>query len=85
MAYQIAFSRRANRELSELPTQIRLRLRPRIEALSLNPRPVGSKKLAGREDLWRVRVGDYRVVYEVHDRILYVLIVRLAHRRDVYR
>jgi mRNA interferase RelE/StbE len=85
MAYTIEFSRSADREFRKLPLQIQSRLRPRIESLSLNPRPTDAKKLAGKEYAWRIRVGDYRVVYEVHDRILYVLLVRVAHRREVYR
>ena len=85
MAYRIEFSRRANREFGKLPSQILSRIRPRIESLSLNPRPKDSKKLAGSENVWRIRVGDYRVVYEVYDRILFILVVRVAHRRDVYR
>ena len=85
MAYTVEFSRAADREFRKLPAQIQSRLRARIESLSLNPRPVDSKKLAGSENAWRIRVGEYRVVYEVHDRILYVLVVRVAHRREVYR
>ena len=85
MAYTVEFSRGADREFRKLSRQVQLRLRPRIESLSLNPRPAGSKKLAGSQNDWRIRIGDYRVVYEIHDRILFILVLRVAHRREVYR
>jgi mRNA interferase RelE/StbE len=85
MAYAVQITPGAEREFSKLAHEIQLRIRPRIDALANDPRPTGAKKLKGREDLWRIRVGDYRVVYELHDRILYVLVVRVAHRREIYR
>ncbi|MBI4859577.1 MAG: type II toxin-antitoxin system RelE/ParE family toxin [Candidatus Riflebacteria bacterium] len=57
----------------------------RIDGLSQNPRPPGVKKLAGEEHLCRIRVGDHRVVHEIQDDRLLVLVVRIGHRRDVYR
>ncbi|WP_245617013.1 type II toxin-antitoxin system RelE family toxin [Amycolatopsis taiwanensis] len=50
-----------------------------------DPRPAGAKKLAGGEGEWRVRTGDYRVVYEIRDRVLVVLVVAVVHRREIYR
>ena len=85
MAYAIEFSPGAEREFRKLAREIQLSLRPRIEALANQPRPTGAKKLKGRDGLWRIRVGDYRIIYEVRDRILVVLVVRVAHRREVYR
>jgi mRNA interferase RelE/StbE len=85
MAYAVAFSPSAEREFRKLARQIQRNFRPRIDALANQPRPTGAKKLKGRDDLWRIRVGDYRIVYEVQDRILVVLVVRVAHRREVYR
>ena len=85
MAYTVEFGANADREFRKFSHDLQLRLRPRIDALETNPRPPGAKKLAGQEDLWRIRVGDYRVVYEIHDRILVVLTVRIAHRREAYR
>ena len=85
MAYAVQIAPGAEREFSKLAREIQLRIRPRIDALANDPRPAGAMKLRGQEDLWRIRVGDYRVLYEVHDRILYVLLVRVAHRREVYR
>lgn len=55
-----------------------------IDELAHRPRPGGAKKLAGPESLYRIRVGDYRVVYQIEDRILHVLVVIVGHRRDVY-
>jgi mRNA interferase RelE/StbE len=85
MAYAIEFVPSARGALKKLPREVQLRLSRRIALLSDDPRPTGSSKLKGRENLWRIRVGDYRVVYEVRDRVLLVLVVRVAHRRDVYR
>jgi mRNA interferase RelE/StbE len=61
------------------------RLGRRIESLADNPRPQGVKKLAGEDDFYRVRMGDYRIVYQIRDKSLLVLIVRLGHRSEVYR
>ena len=85
MAYTVEFSPAAEREYGKLARGIQLRLRPRIDALADAPRPAGAKKLKGAGELWRIRVGDYRIVYEVRDRTLLVLVVRVAHRRQVYR
>ncbi len=85
MAYAVEFSPGAEREFRKLAREIQLGLRPRIVALAYDPRPAGAKKLKGRHDLWRIRAGDYRIVYEVRDRTLVVLVVRVAHRREAYR
>jgi mRNA interferase RelE/StbE len=85
MAHTVEFSPGAERDFRKLAREIQLRLRPRIDALADNPRPSGAKKLKGRSEMWRIRAGDYRIVYEIRDRILVVLVVRIAHRREVYR
>lgn len=85
MAYAVEFSPGAEREFRKLDRETQRRLRPRIDALASEPRPAGAKRLQGRENLWRIRAGDYRIVYEVRDQILVVLVVRIAHRREVYR
>jgi mRNA interferase RelE/StbE len=85
MAYAIEFVPSARRELGKLPREVQLKLSQRIASLSFDPRPSGSKKLKGGEELWRIRDSDYRIVYEVQDKILVVLVVRVAHRREVYR
>jgi len=57
----------------------------RIRALADDPRPPGHQRLAGFDDLYRVRIGDYRIIYRIQDNVLMVVIVRLGHRRDIYR
>jgi mRNA interferase RelE/StbE len=83
--YTITFARSARKELQSLPIDVAERLLKKIESLTINARPAVSKKLSGATDLWRVRVGDYRVVYKIDDnrRIVDVTVVR--HRREVYR
>jgi mRNA interferase RelE/StbE len=85
MACALEFVPSARRELQKLPREVQLKLNQRIDSLSLDPRPRGSKKLKAGEALWRIRMGDYRVVYEVKDKVLVALVVRVAHRREVYR
>jgi mRNA interferase RelE/StbE len=85
MAYAIQFKPNALRQLEELPHAVRNRLGATIEALCDDPFPAGCKKLSGVPDTWRVRVGDYRVIYQVHRRILLVLVLTVGHRREVYR
>jgi mRNA interferase RelE/StbE len=82
--YQIDFTPAARRQFRKLPSEVQHRLAPAIEALADDPRPVRAKKLAGTLDLWRIRVGDYRVIYTINDGQLVVLVVRLGHRSDVY-
>jgi mRNA interferase RelE/StbE len=74
----------ARRELENLSGSLIARLVPKIEGLAANPRPSGCRKLRGYKDLWRIRVGDYRVVYIIDDDRKTVSVTRIAHRRDVY-
>jgi mRNA interferase RelE/StbE len=83
--YAVTFARSARRELEALEPRYVARVLARIEALAAQPRPAGAKQLQGAERLWRMRVGDYRVVYDIDDRRRVVDIVRVRHRRDVYR
>jgi mRNA interferase RelE/StbE len=83
--YAVTFARSARRELEALDPPLVARVLARIEALAMEPRPAGAKKLQGAQRLWRLRVGDYRVVYQIDDRQRVVDIVRVRHRRDVYR
>lgn len=85
MAYTIDFRPAARRAFKNLPPQIQTRLQPAIDALATNPRPAGCKKLRGEENLWRIRVGDYRIVFEIHDQIFVVLVFAISHRREAYR
>jgi mRNA interferase RelE/StbE len=85
LTYTIQFKPRALRQLEKLPREAQRRLSAKIEALRDDPFPVGSKKMAAVPDAWRIRVGDYRVVYQVHRGILLVLVLTIGHRREVYR
>jgi mRNA interferase RelE/StbE len=82
--YSIELTRNATRELRRLNNPILGWLLATIEELGGNPRPQGSKKLVGNDELWRVRVGDYRIVYLIADAIRIITITRVAHRKDVY-
>lgn len=84
MTYSVEILRTAQKQLSKLDGTPRRRVVAAIRDLAQNPRPTGSLKLTGRP-AWRIRVGDYRVIYEIHDDRLVVLIVALAHRQEVYR
>ena len=86
MAYAVQVSSGAERELAHLPSEIQARIAKALRKLSENPRQgAGVKKLRGQPDGYRLRVGDYRVLYEVHDKRRLVFVVKLGHRRDVYR
>ena len=85
MLYQIEFSRQADRQFRNLPSQIQQRLKSRIDSLAATPRPHGSEKLSGADQLYRIRVGDYRIVYAVEEDRLLILVVKVGHRREIYR
>ncbi len=84
-AYRIVFAPRAERDLRALPPEVQRRLKPRIDSLAHTPRPRGVKALSGEEGLLRLRIGDYRIVYQAEDHALTVLILKIGHRREVYR
>lgn len=83
-SYSLVIKRSAAKELEDVPRKDRLRLIERIHALALEPRPAGAEKLSGN-DKYRIRQGTYRVVYEIDDKVVVVTIVKVAHRREVYR
>ncbi len=83
--YLIVFARSARKELEDLPQGVKIRILNRIERLSKSPRPADVRKLVGSECLWRLRIGDYRVIYGVYDERKLVDIVHIRHRRDAYR
>ena len=83
--YGIVLARSARKELESLGEPLQSRVLARIESLSGNPRPSGCRKLEGSQDLWRIRVGEYRIVYSIGDREKLVDIVVIRHRSDVYR
>lgn len=82
--YSIELSKKASKELSKLHNPILKRLLEAIEKLRENPYPAACKKLVDTDSLWRIRVGSYRIVYNVAEEIKIVTITRVAHRKDVY-
>jgi mRNA interferase RelE/StbE len=83
--YRVLLERGAEKDLARLSSEIHDRVIAEIQALARNPRPTGCRKLAGSAHDWRIRVGDYRVVYEIADAAREVRINRVRHRREVYR
>ena len=84
MNYRVLILRRAQKELAGLSADDYERVKGEIARLSQSPRPPGCQKLSGREG-WRIRVGNYRVIYEIDDRQESVTVLHIGHRRDVYR
>ncbi len=85
MAYSITFTKAAKRQFDKLPRPAKQRLGDAIEQLTRDPRPTGVVKLSGEDGLYRVRAGDYRAVYQIQDECLLILVVKVGHRREVYR
>ena len=83
-SYELVFRKSVAKDLRELPKADVKRILQRIRSLADDPRPSGCEKLSGQER-YRLRQGVYRIVYEIDDRVLIVLVVKIAHRRDVYR
>lgn len=83
-SYSIEIKRSAARELAQIPRKDLGRVVKRIQSLAVDPRPNGVEKLSGQER-YRVRQGDYRILYEIEDQVLRILVVKVGHRRDVYR
>jgi len=82
--YAVELKPSARKELERLPAKLIERIFPRLEALGSEPRPAGCKKLKGGQQEWRIRVGDYRVVYVIDDAKLRVSVTRIRHRSEVY-
>ena len=85
--YEVLFTPGARRDLAGLPVAAQRRIARAVDGLVVDPRPPGSRLLGGRpsERIWRLRVGDHRVLYEIRDAHLLVLVIRVANRRDAYR
>ena len=83
--YEIEISRSAERQLRRLPRTDQVRIARTMQALANNPFPRGSRKLSGYDDVFRVRTGRYRILYSVADRTLVIVVLKVGHRRDVYR
>lgn len=84
-AYAVKYDPRALKELTKLEKPVARRIVKAVDRLGLEPRPRGARPLVGYPGLWRIRIGDYRVVYAVKDSELVILALRVAHRSDVYR
>ncbi|NQW47414.1 MAG: type II toxin-antitoxin system RelE/ParE family toxin [Planctomycetes bacterium] len=82
--HEVRVGRSATKELEGLPQQVLTRIANKIDGLATDPRPSGARKLRGADDLWRVRVGDYRIVYAVDDDAATVEIRVIRHRKDAY-
>lgn len=83
--YRVELKPSAERDLAALERRDRVRVARKIDALAQSPRPPGTEKLKGEEGCWRIRAGDYRIIYTVRDDVLLVLVIRIGHRREVYR
>jgi mRNA interferase RelE/StbE len=83
--HELYLERTAERDLKALPSQVFRRIISHINALSQNPRPPGCHKITGSRSDWRIRVGDYRVIYEIDDKAKIVRVMKVGHRREIYR
>ena len=84
MKYRIEFTKAASRAFCKLEKAVQIQLQMDINQLASQPRPPGCKKLKGSHEMWRIRSGNYRVIYEIHDNKLVVLVVDVGHRKDIY-
>ncbi len=82
--YVVQLTTKAERQLRKIDPSNRRRIQAAVELLSTNPRPPNAKQLVGGGGEWRVRTGEYRVIYEIYDKRLLVLVLQIGHRRDVY-
>jgi len=85
VTYSLQIKESVLKALAKLPKADRARADERISALASNPRPPGCVKLSGHSGLWRIRVGDWRIVYQIQDELLIVLVLSVGHRREIYR
>jgi mRNA interferase RelE/StbE len=84
VVYKVVFSAHAAKQFRKLGDEVKQRLRPHIRALATHPRPPNVKKLKGEQNTYRIRVGSFRILYEVRDNVLRVLVVSASDRRDAY-
>ena len=85
MSYQVSLRPGAERQRRKLGAQIRQRVNEALLALEDTPRPPGVAKLRGADREWRIRIGDYRIIYEISDEETQVIVLRITHRREAYR
>jgi len=84
VSYRLVLSKPAVRALRDLPANVNQRISIALDGLKEQPRPQGCIKLQGREELWRIRVGDYRIIYAIDDTVQIIDVRRIGNRRDVY-
>ena len=85
MRWRVEYTARCRRDLAGIRVQDCVRIVRRADRLAEDPRPPGCLKLTGRDDADRLRVGDYRIIYQIEDAALLVLVIAVGHRRDIYR
>jgi mRNA interferase RelE/StbE len=85
MSYELFIERRAEKDLKKLEPSLFAVVVEKIKYLSKNPHPPGSRKLSGSQNDWRIRIGDYRILYEIDNKARTIKIMRIKHRREVYR
>ena len=85
VSYKIEIKPSAEKELEKLPRQIIPKVVATIKALAENPYPYGVKKLAGFEHTYRIRIGDYRILYDIFEKKLVIEVIRIRHRKDAYK
>ena len=83
--YRVLISRTAEKQLKKLPGDIQKKISAVIVSLGIEPRPFGSKKLSGSVSTYRIRSGDYRIIYEIYDREVIVSVLKIGHRKDIYK
>lgn len=83
-AYELMIRPSVRKDVKKIPGPELRRILDRIETLRENPRPPGSAKLSGKE-YYRIRQGDYRIIYEIQDEVLVIIVIKIGHRRDIYR
>ena len=85
MRYEVKLRPAAAKVVESLDKPVRRRVLARLEELRDDPRPPQCQKLKGKENEWRIKAGDYRIIYEIHDSVLLVKVIQVGHRREVYR
>lgn len=85
MKYTVVYGKGASKELRRLDKGVQSKICGATETLAANPRPRGCRKMVGYLHRWRIRIGDFRIVYDIHDEVVTVHVIKIGHRRDVYR
>ena len=83
--YEVLLERRAQRDIKKLPADVFHRIIPSIRALAEDPKPPGCRKITGSKNDWRIRIGEYRVIYEIDEHAEAVKVMRIRHRKEVYK